>query len=125
MDIFATATRNKYRFPHRGMLTVEDLWDLPLSQLDQVFKSLNADVKQAQEESLMATPNAEDTELFTKIEIVRFIFDAKRAEAETRKAAAASAEKRQRILEVLAKKQDKALEDMSEDELVQMLNNLG
>lgn len=125
MDIFAIATRNKYRFPHRGMLTVEDLWDLPLSQLDQVFKALNKDIKQAQEESLMTTPNDEDAELFNKIEIVRFIFDAKRAEAEVRKAAAASAEKRQRILEVLAKKQDKALEDMSEDELVQMLNNLG
>ena len=125
MDIFATATRNKYRFPHRGMLTVEDLWDLPMSQLDQVFKALNKDIKQAQEESLMTTPNDEDVELFNKIEIVKFIFDAKRAESEARQAAAKSAEKRQRILEVLAKKQDKALEDMSEDELVQMLNNLG
>ncbi len=124
MNIFEIATRNKYRFPHRGMLTVEDLWDLPLYSLDQVFKSLNKDVKQAQEESLMSTPNAEDTELFNKIEIVKFIFDAKRAESEARKAAAASAEKRQHILEVLARKQNKALEDMSEDELVQMLNEL-
>lgn len=124
MDMFAMATKMKYRFPFRGMISVEDLWDLPLSQLDIVFKNLNKDVKQSQEESLMATPNVEDAELFTKIEIVRFIFDAKRAEAEAHKAAAANAEKRQRILEVLAQKQDSALQDMSEEDLLKALAEL-
>ena len=124
MDMFAMATKMKYRFPFRGMISVEDLWDLPMSQLDIVFKNLNKDVKQSQEESLMSTPNAEDTELFNKIEIVRFIFDAKRAEADARKAAAVNAEKRQRILEVLAKKQDTALENMSEEDLLKALAEL-
>lgn len=125
MDMFAMATKMKYRFPFRGMISVEDLWDLPMSQLDIVFKNLNKDIKQSQEESLMSTPNAEDTELFTKIEIVKFIFDVKRMEAEARKAAAANAEKRQRILEVLAQKQDTALQNMSEEELLKALEEIG
>ena len=125
MDMFAMATKMKYRFPFRGMISVEDLWDLPLSQLDIVFKNLNKDVKQSQEDSLMSTPNAEDTELMTKIEIVKFVFDAKRAESEARKAAAENAAKRQRILEVLAQKQDTALQNMSEDELLKALEEIG
>lgn len=125
MNMFEMATRMKFRFPYRGMISVEDLWDLPMSQLDVVFKNLNRDVKQVQEETLMSTPNAEDTELFTKIEIVKFIFDAKRAEAEANKAAAANAAKRQRILEVLAQKQDSALQNMSEEELLKALEEIG
>lgn len=125
MDMFAMATKMKYRFPFRGMISVEDLWDLPLSQLDIVFKNLNKDVKQSQEDSLMSTPNAEDTELMTKIEIVKFVFDAKRAESEARKAAAENAAKRQRILEVLAQKQDTALQNMSEEELLKALEEIG
>ena len=124
MNMFAVATKMKYRFPYRGMISVEDLWDLPMSQLDIVFKNLNKDVKKTQEESLMSTPNAEDTELMTKIEIVKFIFETKRMEAEANKAAAANAAKRQRILEVLAQKQDAALLNMSEEELQKALAEL-
>ena len=125
MSMFAMATKMKYRFPFRGMISVEDLWDLPMSQLDIVFKNLNKDVKQAQEESLMSAPNAEDTELMTKIEIVKFIFETKRMEAEAHKAAAANAAKRQRIMEVLAQKQDADLQNMSEEELLKALEEIG
>lgn len=43
--LFETATRNKMRFPFRGMISVEDLWDLSLTNLDSVFKTLNAEAK--------------------------------------------------------------------------------
>ena len=29
-NVFEIATRKKYRFPFKGMITVEDLWDLSL-----------------------------------------------------------------------------------------------
>ena len=37
-NIFEAATRYKYRFPFKGMISVEDLWDLKLQDLDSVFK---------------------------------------------------------------------------------------
>ena len=40
-NIFEAATRYKYRFPFKGMISVEDLWDLKLQDLDSVFKLLN------------------------------------------------------------------------------------
>ena len=39
---FEIAIRNKYRFPYKGMITIEDLWDLSVTQLDGIFKTLNA-----------------------------------------------------------------------------------
>lgn len=36
-NIFEAATRYKYRFPFKGMISVEDLWDLKLQDLDSVI----------------------------------------------------------------------------------------
>jgi len=45
MNLFEVATRANYQFPFRGMINVIDLWDLSLTNLDSVFKTLNAEVK--------------------------------------------------------------------------------
>ena len=123
--MFELASKMKFRFPFRGLITTEDLWDLTPAQLDIVYKTLNKDVKQSQEESLLTTNGAEDVELRAKIDIVKHIFAVKQQEADERKAAAENAAKKQRILEVLAKKQDDSLNEMSEDELRKMLNEIG
>ena len=122
--MFELASRMKFRFPYKGLISTEDLWDLSATQLDTVYKTLNKDVKQSQEESLLCVNATEDVELYTKIEIVKYIFAVKQDEAEQRKNAVANAEKKQRILEILAKKQDDSLLNMSEDELRDMLANL-
>mgnify|MGYP006991647494 CR=1 FL=1 len=124
-NVFEMATRLKFRFPFRGMISVEDLWDLSIEQLDTVYKALNKDVKQAQEDSLLAGPRVGDADLNAKIEIVKYIFQTKQAEEAERKAAADNAIKRKRIMEILAKKQDNALENMTEEELQAALAELG
>lgn len=42
VNMFDVATRNKLRFPYEGQISVEDMWDLSLSALDSVFKTLNS-----------------------------------------------------------------------------------
>ena len=54
-NLIESATRSKMRFPFKGMISVEDLWDLSLTNLDSVFKTLNAEVKKFEEESLLHT----------------------------------------------------------------------
>lgn len=125
MNIFEIASRQKFRFPYKGMITTEDLWDLNLNQLDSIYKTLNAGVKIAQEESLLSPDNVIDAELHAKIEIVKHIFNVKRTEAEDRRIAAENAEKKQKILEIVAKKREEHLESMSEDDLLKMLDTLG
>ena len=82
--LFETATRNKMRFPFRGMVSVEDLWDLSLTNLDSVFKTLNAEAKKSEEESLLETKSKENEELSNKIEIVKYIVNIKLEEKKTR-----------------------------------------
>ena len=69
--MFEFALRNKVRFPYKGMISVEDLYDLSARELDSVFKTLNAQVKKSQEESLLATKTKEDETLSVQIEIVK------------------------------------------------------
>ncbi len=122
--LFETATRNKMRFPFRGMISVEDLWDLSLTNLDSVFKTLNAEAKKSEEESLLETKSKENEELSNKIEIVKYIVNIKLEEKKTRENARKNAEMKQRLLEIKAKRQDAALENMSDEDLDKMLAEL-
>ena len=124
-NIFEAASKNKYRYPYKGMITTEDLWDLTQAQLDMVYKALNKGVSEAQVSSLMRKVTDVDAELLNKIEIVKYIFNTKEEEAEARKNDAAKHAKKQRILDILAQKQEDALQSMSEDDLKKMLDELG
>lgn len=124
-NLFEIATRNRYRFTYKGVMTIEDLWDLNVEALDAIFKALNRQKKTANEDSLLTTKSAEDTELANKIEIVKYIVSVKLSEAEQRKTAAANRERRQQILAIMAKKEDAKLENMDLAELEAELAKLG
>ena len=111
-NLFEIATRNRYRFNYKGVMTVEDLWSLRVEDLDAIFKMLNRQKKTADEDSLLATKSAEDQDLANKIDIVRYIVSVKLAEAAERVSAAEKKAQRDKIMEIVAKKKDKALEDM-------------
>lgn len=121
-ELFVMATRHKFRFPFKGQVTVEDLWDMNVRDLDTVFKALNAQVKQAKEESLLATKSKEDSILEAKIDVVKFIVATKLAEAELQRVKTENKEKKRRISEILADKQDEELRGKSAAELTAMLN---
>ena len=123
--MFEIATRTKMRFPFRGVISVEDLWDLSVRDLDSVFKTLNAQVKKSQEESLLATKTKEDETISIQIEIVRHIVKTKLAEAEAEKQSKEAKEKKQKIMEMIAEKKDEALRNASVEELQAMLAELG
>ena len=123
--LFIMATRQKFRFNFKGVATVEDLWDMNVRDLDTVFKSLNAQAKQAKEESLLAVKSKEDTVLEAKIEIVKFIVATKLEEEKQKRVRAANQEKKNRIAEILADKQDEELRNKSADELLKMLEEMG
>lgn len=124
MNLFEVATRANYQFPFRGMINVIDLWDLSLTNLDSVFKTLNAEVKKFEEESLLHTKSKEDEEISNKIEIVKYIDNVKLNEKKKRENDIKNAETRQKLLEIKAKRQNAALENMSDEELDKALAEL-
>lgn len=123
-NLFEIATRNRYRFNYKGVMTVEDLWSLRVEDLDAIFKMLNRQKKTADEDSLLATKSAEDQDLANKIDIVRYIVSVKLAEAAERVSAAEKKGQRDKIMEIVAKKKDKALEDMGIEDLMKKLEEL-
>lgn len=116
-NLFEIATRNRYRFNYKGVMTVEDLWDLSVEALDAIFKTMNRQKKTADEDSLLTTKSAADTELANKIELVKYIVSIKLAEADERVNAAEKKAQRDKILAIMSKKQDAALEGMDMKQL--------
>lgn len=127
--LFEMASQFKFRYPYKGLITTEDLWDLSMPQLDTVYKALNKELNVTQEDGLIVTKTADEgvkaNELRNKLEIVKYIFNAKQQAAELQRMAAENAAKKQHILGILAQKKENALQNMSEEELTQMLNELG
>lgn len=124
-NIFEYASRNKVRFPFKGMISVEDLWDLSLTNLDSIYKTLNKQVKQSEEESLLSTKASVDTELEVQIAIVKHIVSVKLAEKEAAEKASAKKDQKQKIMSIIATKENEALQNSSIDDLKKMLDELG
>lgn len=123
-SIFTNASRKKYRFNYKGVITTEDLWDLSLKDLDGIYKTLRKQEKvENEEESLLTTKTAADTELSEKIAIVKFIVQTKQEEAAAAMDAKAKADRRQEILAVIDKKKKAALDEMSIEDLAKMLED--
>jgi len=124
VNLFEVATKEAYRFNYRGVLSVEDLWQLSVGHLDEIYKALNKEAKELEGESLLQTKSVEDTVLNNKIEIVKYIVEQKLEENKLRLEERENREKRQRILEILSNKEDQELLEKSPEELKEMLNNL-
>ena len=123
--IFEYAVRNKVRFPFKGLISVEDLWDLSLANLDLIYKTLNKQAKQSEEDSLLKTKAIVDKELEVQIAIVKYIVSVKLEEQEASKKAAAKKEQKQKLMAIIASKQDEALQNSSVEDLQKMLDELG
>lgn len=129
-NMFEMASQFKFRYPWKGIITTEDLWDLNQGQLDTVYKELSKELKACQEgDSLLSAKPAnifnKEQELTAKIEVVKYIFNCKQQAAELNRIEVERAARKQHILEVLAEKQENALQNMSEDDLKKMLDELG
>ena len=123
VNIFFLFTRKKYRYPYKGMITTEDLWDLPLTALDSIYKTLNKQAKQSQEESLLNTSATNET-LENQIAIIKYIVATKQQEQVDRLKEKERAEQKQKIMEILADKQDETLKGKSVEELQKMLEEM-
>ena len=124
MNIFEYAVRNKLRFSYKGLLTVEDLWDLTLKDLDAIYKQLKGQMKVNEEESLMTSKSKADTVLEMQIEIVKYIFAEKEAAQQKAKKAAENRKQREKLMRILAEQEEKDLRGKSADELRAMIAEL-
>ncbi len=132
MSIFEQATKQKLRFQTaKGELNVEQVWDLVLQSvsnidLDNLAKSLKRQLDSLTEESFVNIKESPaKSQLELKLEIVKHIIGVKLKVAEDNRDAAAKASKREKLLSVLADKQDEALKSLTPEEIKKQLADLG
>lgn len=135
MNIFEYATRTKLRFatPRWG-ISVEDLWDLPLTtskpggiSLDNVARTIAAKLNENEKMQSFVAPNLNDTEmkeLKIALEIVKHVINVRKEENEAKRAAEEKERQRRRIKELIAQKQDENLASKNVDELLELLNSM-
>lgn len=126
MNFFEQASKLKLRFAtDRGWISTEDLWDLPLINsrvsLDNVAKGLNRELKSSEEESFVTKKSSADEITSLKFEIVKHIISVKMDEIEVNEKKVINMAKKNRILAILAAKEDAELEGKSADELKELL----
>ena len=124
-NILIEALKHKYRFEYKGLINIEDLFDLRLQDLDQIYKNLKKDENDLQADSLLdASKNPLKREIENKIQIVKTVFEIKETEIENIKIALANKAKRDRILAIIENKQDQELSEKSIEELREIYDSL-
>lgn len=129
MEIYKKASKKKLRFvTNRGPLSVEHLWDLSKEEIKQLVIKAREDAKkstgQISDEELAfldapAKTKATDDEL--RFAILKDIYLTKKAAEEKAQKKAAARENNKKILDLIARKQDEALEKKSIKDLEKML----
>ena len=124
-DPFIRASRQKLRLPtSRGHITVEDLWDLSLTDLDDIALALDAKVNTSKRSFIGKRDRTAATEEL-QFEIVKAVINTKMEDAEKAKARTAAAGERAFLAELLDKKRTAKLEDLSEAEIKKRIKALG
>lgn len=129
-NLFLIAARRKFRFASPvGALTVEQLFDLPLTttrsnaaSLDNVAQRVNAELESAGTRSFVATAdNTAATELALKLDLVKEIIVIRQTENANDKARAERRQKKQALLAALDAAENRELGSKSPAEIRAMI----
>lgn len=113
----------------KGLLSVEDVWGLSLANLDASIRSLAPLVKKYQTEdsdldflSSNSDTKSEETSLLElSFEILKDVYITKKEEANAKAKARETKEFNQKIMSLIAEKQESSLKDKSIEELMAMI----
>lgn len=122
MENYKLASREKLRFQTpKGLLSVEQLWDLSLSDLDALAVALESEHKESGKKSFLVKSSAKDKTAKLKFDIVLDVLSTKVDEKNAASEAAEVKEHNKKILTLIAEKQDESLKGKSIAQLEKML----
>lgn len=131
-ELLIRASRTAIRFPSsKGMLTLEDLWTLPLTtnqgsgSLDAIARTVHQSIQNETTVSFVETkPNPRLRVLNDQMEILRGVIKIRLEENQKALESKAKAEKRRKLLDALETKENQELTTASKDELLKQLAEL-
>lgn len=127
--MFAEATRRKLRWSTDvGNMSVEHLWELPLTgkkvNLDDLAKALNKEIKENAEESFVNKKSTANKVLELKFNIVKHIIEYRLNEQDARKGQRERKKRKDAIMAIIADKETEDLKDKSIEDLKKELESL-
>lgn len=128
--MYKKASRLKLRFQtKKGLLSVEQLWDLNMSELADLIRQYHKLIESNNDKSddlefLKEDSDKSATESIDslKFDILKDIYMTKKQESAEKLKSKEKAEYRAKIMEIISRKQDQDLESKSIDELTKLLN---
>ena len=131
MSIFEQASRLDLHFEtNRGNLPTAEMWKLKLQSsngfdLDTTAKEVNRKLKEFDEGSFVTNNDSPRKDLLNlQLDILKYIIADKQEKIKSQKEAAEKAAKRERLLSILADKQDEELKGMTKEEIQAQLEAL-
>jgi hypothetical protein len=130
--MFEKATHEAFRYPSaKGLLTTEQLWDLPLQSktgfdLDSVARVISREIKALGEESFVDDTGNKDSQCLKDcLAVVVHIINVKKTENAAAAAAATKRAERARLVELLHVRKEQDLMSKSPAEIQAMIDALG
>jgi hypothetical protein len=130
--MFLKAAKMKLRFPSpKGLLSVEDLFDLPLNStragvvtLNGVAITIHKSLQEQSDISFVDEVSANDTTMQLRMDIIKEVIKLKKAENASKLEARDKIAKKKRLMELINNKQDEELAGKSLAELTAMVDAL-
>ena len=122
--MYKQASQLKLRFQtSRGILSTEQLWDLSQTDLSNAIKSVKKILKKSDDDELSFLEDTKivDVENQLRFDILKEVYLTKKKESEELRNAAETKAHNQKILALIAEKQEGKLRDMSVEELEKLL----
>lgn len=116
--MFEKASRLALRFEStRGKLSVEQLWDLPMTELNELYKGLNKVKSSANEDSLLDEKTSEEKLVDLKLSLIRHVAEVRKKEAKDKKDEAQLRADLKTIDDAIAEAEDRNLKSLTPEEL--------
>lgn len=122
--MYKEALQKKLRFKtNKGMISTEDLFDLSLQNLDTLARMLDKKISEAPKKSFIEELPVEENDDELRFSIVKDVINIKLKARKDNINKAQIDARNKRIAELIAKKEDEALENKSIEELRAMIQN--
>lgn len=123
--MYKEASKMKLRFATvKGNLSVEDLWDLSLTTLDKLAVAIDEQISKNPKKSFISESTPEDKVSKLKLDILKDIINTKLEEKAKKDSEKQKISERNKLLEILAKKEEASLENLSIEELKKKIAEL-
>jgi len=122
MENFKQASKEKLRFvTNKGVLSTEQLWDLTLDELDSLVVSLEALHKESGKKSFLIKTSVKDKTAKLKFDVALEVLTTKLEEESALLEAREVKAHNEKIITLIAEKQDETLKGKSISQLKSML----